>query len=694
MKEYTTDQIRNIALAGHMGAGKTTLAEALLFRNKHTERLLKVDDGNSTSDYDPEEIARNISINAAVLPLECKEVKINLLDLPGNRDFLGEIRNNMRATEGVCLVIDASSGVEVGTEYAYEVAEEFGLPCFALVTKMDKERADYQKVVDELTETLGKPAVPVVIPIGDAESYSGVIDLFKMKALTEDASGKVTSGAIPAELRDAADEARAALVEAAAEGDDDLTMKFLEDEPLTDEEVLVGLRGGLNERRFVPVLCGAGVSCSGVQSFLDFVSSCMPSPADATGLEATQGDDGDAEPLPYSSDGSPLAYVFKSIADDFAGRLSFFKIVRGFFSSDSTFRNLSKGKDERISHLLSVRGKKQENVHKMAAGDIGCVAKAPSLETYDTIGDPSAIERVVPTSMPSPICLRAVRATNKSDSDKLSMSLHRLTEQDPTILVERNPETHETIIGGMGETHVGVAAARLKAISKVDVAMAVPRVAYRETIRGKGAGQYRHKKQSGGRGQFAEVHMRLEPNTEGAGLEFLWEVVGGNIPTNYSSACEKGIMQALERGIVAGYTVIDIKAIVHDGKYHDVDSSDMAFMIAAAQAFRSVAQQAQPIILEPIAIAKVTVPEANMGDVMGDFSSKRGRVLGSSNARGKATVEAQVPMAEMFEYSRELRSMTGGRGVFELTAAHYEPVPREIQQQLIAEHEKAKEEDD
>ena len=691
MKEYPSDSIRTIALGGHMGAGKTTLAEALLFRCKHTDRLLKVNEGNTTSDYDPEEISRKISINASVLPLEYKDTKINLLDMPGNRDFVGEIRNCVRVAEAVCLVVDSSAGPEVGTELAYEYAQEFGVPCFAFVAKMDKERANFAGAVAKIRDVFGVTAVPVALPIGEADKFKGVVDLLKMKAIVEDASGQASVSEILADMKAATAEARAALVEAAAEGDDELTEKFLDDKPLSEEEVLRGIRGAMAGGRFMPVLCGAGLTTSGAQSFLDFAKDCVPSPVAAPGFRLG-GEDG--KTFKYAPDGPALGFVFKTVVDDFAGRLTFFKILRGAFTSDSTIQNLTKRKGERIAHLLSVRGKKQENVHKMVAGDIACVAKSATIETWDTIGDAASAERAEATKMPKPTCLRAVSAVSKADEDKLSMSLHRLTEQDCAIGVRRDPETRQTIIEGMGETHVDVAVARLKAVAKVDVKTDIPRVAYRETIRKKASGSYRHKKQSGGRGQFGEVHMRFEPNVQGGGFDFAWEVVGGNIPTNYQSAVQKGVVQAMERGIIAGYPAVDIKAACFDGKYHDVDSSDMAFMIASSMASRNITREANPIILEPIVNVKVVVPEGNMGDVMGDFSSKRGRVLGSSTNKGKAIVEATVPMAEMFTYSRELRSMTGGRGFYEMDFARYEQVPREIQDKLIEAYEKSKTEEE
>ncbi len=692
MKEYTTENIRTVALSGHMGSGKTSLAEALLFRNKHTDRLFKVDDGNSTSDFEQEEQKRKVSISATVLPLETKTTKINLLDLPGNRDFVGEIRNCIRMVESVCLVLDATAGVEVGAEMAFEYAEEFGKPVFAYVSKVDKERANFAETVQQMSDILERTAIPVCLPMGEAENYKGVIDLLKMKAYLEDESGNLTPQDIPADMKDAADEARAALVEAAAEGDDELTMKFLEDEPLTEEEVLTGLKGALKDCRFIPVLCGASLSTSGVASFMNFVTECVPSPADVDGFTYVEGDE--EKTIAYDSDGEALAFVFKTVVDDFAGRLNFFKIIRGSFKSDSDIDNVTKGKHERIAHLLSVRGKKNENVHQLFAGDIGCVAKSASIVTWDTLGAVGSTQIIPATIMPAPTCHRAVFAASKTDEDKLGMSLHRITEQDCTITVRRDPETHQTVLQGMGETHIDVAVSRLKNTAKIDVLTEIPKVAYRETIRKSASGSYRHKKQSGGRGQFGEVHMTFEPNDEGAGFEFDWKVVGGNVPTNYQSAVQKGVVQAMERGIVAGNPAVDIKAICFDGKYHDVDSSDMAFMIASSMAFRQITRQANPVIMEPIVKVKVTVPEGNMGDVMGDFSSKRGRVLGSSSIKNKAIVEAHVPMSEMFTYSRELRSMTGGRGVYSMELAHYEQVPREVQDKLIDEYEKSKTEDE
>ncbi|MCX7046753.1 MAG: elongation factor G [Candidatus Sumerlaeota bacterium] len=692
MKEYTTENIRTVALCGHMGAGKTSLAEALLFRCKHTDRLGKVDDGNTVSDYDKEEIERKISINAVILPLEYKDIKINMMDVPGYRDFVGEIRNCIRVAESVCLVLDAGSGVEAGAEQVVDYAHEFGVPCFAFINKMDKERANYPQALASIKPTLGIAGIPIALPYGQAESFKGVIDLLKMKLITEDAAGKAMQADIPADMKDEAQEARAALVEAAAEGDDALTDKFLSGEALTEEETLRGLRGITAGGRFIPVLCGAVTRNAGVQAWLDFVKDCAPSPATCKGFNL-----GGKEPqiLPYKPAGPALAFVFKTVVDDFIGRITFFKILRGALTNDSSIENLTKSRHERISHLLSVRGKKPpENVHRMMAGDIGCVTKCDQIDTWDTLGDAASAERVTPTPMPKPTCFRAISAATKGEEEKLGMQYGKLIIQDQTIKVRRDPETHQTVVEGQGETHLDVAVSRLKTTAHIDILSSLPRVAYRETIRKTVSGSYRHKKQSGGRGQFGEVHMRFEPNTTGSGFEFDWEVVGGNIPSNYQGAVEKGIVSSMERGIIAGYQAVDIKAFCFDGKYHDVDSSDMAFQIAARMAFRNITKEGLPVILEPIVNVKVTVPEGNMGDVMGDFSGRRGRVQGSTSLRGKAIVEAQVPMAEMYTYSRELRSMTGGRGSFEMDFSHYEIVPREIQDKLIAAHEKSRTEEE
>jgi elongation factor G len=695
LKEYPTPQIRNVALAGHTSAGKTSLVEALNHQTKVTDRLLKVDEGNTLSDYDPEEIRRRTSINASLLPIEYNGHKINFLDVPGYRDFIGEIKNALRVADSVLFVVDGTSGAEVGLELAWEYAEEFRLPRAVFLNKMDKERADFDRAIQSLRDTFEVNFVPLALPVGKEAGFQGVIDLVQMKLVKEAPTQKAQYADIPADLADEAQLARLALVEAAAEGDDALTEKFLEDQPLTPEEVARGLKGAFREGRFVPVLCGSALRELGLAPLLDFIVNSAPNPSERPALAAHKpgAPDGEAIERPVDPAGPFSAYVFKTIADDYAGRVNFFKVLSGTLTTETPVHNTAQGRDERIGHILIMRGRKQDEVNRLYAGDIGAVAKLAATQTGDTLCHPSAAIEYEKTAMPARTYSMAIVLKSKADEEKVSIAMHRFIEQDPTLELRRDPEIHQTILSGMGDTHLDVALARVRSSAKIEADLEKPRIPYHETITRKGTGIYRHKKQTGGRGQFAEVHIRLEPLPEGQNFEFVWEVVGGNIPTKYQSAVEKGVVEAMERGIVAGYTAIDIKAACYDGKYHDVDSSDMAFKLASIMGFRQVAAECSPIVLEPIYNVKITVPESNMGDIMGDISGRRGRILGTESIGRKAIVSAQVPLAEMATYTQDLRSMTQGRGVFEMTYAHYERVPGEIQTKIVEDHAKRKEEE-
>lgn len=694
MKEYDTSQIRNVALGGHTSAGKTTMAEALLHHLKVTDRLLRVDEGNSLSDYDPEEIRRKTSINTSILPVEYGGCKINVLDLPGYRDFIGEIKNAVRASDALLLMVDGVSGAEVGTELLWELADEYELPRVAFINKLDKERSNYEKALNSLKEVFGVSCVPLTLPVGHESSFSGVVDLLRMKLVRETPTEKPQYAEIPGDMAQAAQAARNALIEAAAEGDDALTEKYLNDQPLTEEEIVRGLKMAFAERRFMPVLCGAALKEIGLTPLLDFIVSSLPAPNERKPLPAHKVGSEEAVERPIRSEGPFSGYVFKTVADDYAGRLSFFKVLSGSLAGDSTVFNPGQRKEERISHLLIVRGRKQEEVHRLAAGDIGAVAKLSATFTADTLCTPSDPIQYVPTVLPTRTYSMAVVTKSKADEEKVGMAMHRLIEQDPTLEIRRDPEIRQTIISGMGDTHLDVAVARMRATSKIEIELETPRVPYHETLTKKGDGVYRHKKQTGGRGQFAEVHMRLEPLSEGSQFEFEWEVVGGNIPTKFKPSVEKGLVEAMERGGLAGYRAVDIKAICYDGKYHEVDSSDMAFKIASLMAFRQITKTCNPIILEPIYDLTVTVPETNMGDIMGDLSGRRGRIMGTESKGRKTVIKAQVPLAEMFSYTQDLRSMTQGRGSYELTFSRYERVPGEIQAKIVEEAAKRKEEEE
>ncbi len=687
MKLYATDQIRNVALAGHSGAGKTSLAEAMLYLHKGTDRLGRVEDGNTVSDYDPEEAKRDCSINASLVPIETKGHKINLLDIPGNRDFIGEIRNCFRAADSVLMTVDATAPVEGGLELAWDIADEFELPRAIFINRMDKERADFDKAIAALKSEFRANFVPVQLPIGAEKSFSGVVDLLRMKAV-KDTPGKSTVEDVPADMADAAEEARAAVIEAAAEGDDALMEKFFADEQLTDEEIATGLQLAIAAGGVVPVLCGSAVKSTGVQALADFIGAALPSPTQGPGLTLEDG-----EKQQVSPDGAVSAFVFRSVSDDFAGRLNFFKVMTGELKSDSQVLNRTTDKSERITHVLTICGKKNSNIEKLAAGDIGALSKLAATSTNDTLADASAKVKYAATSMPMPTCIMAISAKSKADEEKVGMGLHRLTEQDPTLNVRRESETSQTLLSGMGDTHLDVAVSRLKTQAKVDVELSIPRVAYRETITKKAQGQGKYKKQSGGRGQYGDCHVRFEPAPRGEGFTFEWEVVGGVIPTKFTPAVEKGLVEALEKGLLSGCQMVDVKTACYDGTYHNVDSSEMAFKVAASLAFKNVCPNAGPIILEPILDVTIMAPETYMGDIMGDMNSRRGRIMGSEPQGSRIEIKAQVPQAEMFTYSRELRSMTQGRGSFEMVFTRYEQCPSDVQQKIIEDYQKRKEEE-
>lgn len=687
MKFYPTEAIRNVALAGHSGTGKTSLAEAILYTQNLTDRLGSTTDGTTVSDYDPEEIRRQHSISASLLPVEYNGVKINVLDLPGRRDFVGESKSGLRAAEAAVLVIEAATGVDAGFEFAWEYCDQFNIqPRIVFINKVDKDRASCQQCIDQLNEQFEARFVPAALPVGEESNFKGVVDLLRMK-FVEEKDKKVKHGEIPAEFADLAKSARAALVEAAAEGDDELTMKFLDDQPLTEEEVVTGLKGAMMEGRVVPVVCGSATQVLGITPLLDLIAQCVPNPAEGPGLTTLAEGSGEGEAFKVTPEGAPLAYIFKTVSDPYAGHLSFFKVMRGEVASEQTLTNVNQGKSQRLAHVLHILGKKHEHIDKLAAGDLGAVGKLDATHTNDTLsGDSNANLQFAPTPLEQPTIQMAVHAKNKADEDKVGLGFHRLVEQDPTLNLRRDPEVGQTILSGMGMIHLEVAVNHLKDLAKVEVELDVPKVPYRETITKKVEGQGKYKKQSGGRGQYGDCWIRLEPLPEGSGFEFEWAIVGGAIPTKFQPAVEKGLLEALEHGVISGSPTVDIKATCYDGSYHDVDSSEMAFKVAASLAFKKLAVEAGPVLLEPIYNMKIRIPDENMGDIMGDLSSRRGRVLGTSTDGKRTIVEAQAPLAEIFTYRRELNSMTHGRGMFQMSFDHYERVPPDVQEKIAAEH--------
>jgi len=687
MQQYGLENIRNLVLLSHGGAGKTSVAEAILFTLGVINRLGRVDDGSTTSDYDPDEIKRHISINLTMLPCEWQKTKINLIDTPGYSDFVGEVRAAMRVSEGAIIVVCAASGVEVGTEQVWTYCEEADLPRLIFINKMDRENADFYHTVDELKTKLGSRCVPLQLPIGAHDSFQGVVDLLTMKGYI---GSEAKEAEVPSSMQNQVDSFREKLVEAVAEIDDRLLEKYLDGEELSLEELSDGLRQGTLGGKIVPVLVGSALQNMGITFLLDAVHNYLPSPKEREVIMA----DGSAGQSPQTmepSESAPLAaLVFKTSADPYVGKLTYFRIYTGAISSNSQVWNATRGGEERIGQLFILRGKTQETVSQLGAGDIGGVAKLSLTSTGDTLCSRDRPVKITPVQFPEPTFSQAVHPKTKADLDKLGTALTRLSEEDPTLRVRRDADTGETILSGLGETHLDVAAEKMLRKFGVGVKLETPGVPYKETITTSAKAEYKHKKQTGGHGQYGHVLLEVEPLPRGSGTEFADKVVGGRIPRNYIPAVEKGVNEAIQEGGLAGYPVVDIKATVYDGSYHPVDSSEICFKIAGAQALKKGLSQGQPILLEPIMTVKVTVPEDFTGDIIGDLNTKRARVLGMNPEGGTNTIEAQVSLAEILRYAIDLKSITQGRGSFTVEFGHYEEVPAHVAQKIIAERQAKK----
>lgn len=682
---YTTEQLRNVALIAHGSAGKTSLAEAMLFDTGATSRLGRVEDGTTISDYDPEEIRRKISLNTSIVPCEWNGHKINVLDTPGYIDFVGEVKGAVRVADGVVVVLDAVAGVEVGTELVWGFADEHNLPRLVFINKMDRENANFRRVLEQLSQKFEGNMIPIQLPIGSESQFKGVVDLVSRKAYLGD---KAEEGEIPANLEDQVEEYRLRLIEAAAESDDELIVKYLEGEELTEEEIQRGLAISVKKRKVIPVLCGSATLNLGVQPLLQAIIDYLPSPAEGLpirGKNPVTGEEEILEPTPMA----PLAaMVFKTIADPYVGKLTYFRVYSGVMESDSRLFNPLSGEEERIGQLYRLRGKEQQPVKTVPTGDIGAVAKLSATNTGQTLCDKGHPIVLPSITFPKPVFSVAITPKTKTDLDKMGTALNRLVEEDPTLRVEREPGTGETILSGMGDSHVDIATRRLKQKFGVEVLTSKPKVPYRETITKKVEVQGRHKKQTGGRGQFGDVFIRFEPLPRGAGFEFADEIFGGAVPKQFIPAVEKGLREIMQKGVLAGYPTVDFKATLYDGSYHPVDSQEIAFRLAAHLAFKKGIPQAGPVLLEPIMNVTITVPEEYMGDVLGDLNTKRARVQGMEQQRGNSVITAQVPLAEMQRYATDLRSMTQGRGIFSMEFSHYEEVPSHLAEGIIAEARK------
>ena len=685
MKEYTTEFLRNIALVSHGGAGKTMLAEAFLHVTGATTRLGKVEDGTAASDYDDEEHRRKISIYSSVIPIEHRDHKINVIDAPGYTDFVGEMISALSVADGALIVVDAVAGIEVGTELAWRYADEFNLPRFFVINKMDRENADFEKTfntIKEFVEAHGKRVVQVHLPIGEKADFKGVVDVIGMKAYIGD--GKVTAE-IPAELVEAAKAAHFTMVEDAAEGEDELMEKYLENGSLTDAEMVRGLEDVVYAGQFVPVFCAAGAREVGIIALLNDVIDLIPSPLNAP-KRVAQGKDGEEELKP--SDSGPLAaYVWKTTADPFVGRMTYFRLLSGSIQGDAHAWNQNKNVDERMSGLHFQRGKEVIAAKAVHAGDLASVSKLTVTATGDTLCDKGHPLTVAKPHFPAALYRVAITPKSQADAAKISPTLTKLSDEDMTLTWQNDPITHETVLQGMGDQHIDVAINRAQNKFQVGLGTHQPRIPYREGITRKASAQYRHKKQSGGSGQFGEVHLRIEPLPE-ADFEFDDELVGMNLSKSYLPPIEKGIKATMERGAFAGYPMSNVKVIVYDGKEHEVDSKPVAFEIAGREAFKLAVHDAGPVLFEPIMNVRVTVPDANMGDVMSDLNTRRGRVQGTDSEHGNTVIVAHVPMAEMTRYTTQLRSITGGRGYFAMEFDHYDVVPSNVALPIIEAHKK------
>ena len=665
MKTFPTANIRNVALVGHGGAGKTSLAEALLLAAGAIPRLGKVEDGTTVCDFDPEEQRRRISVSLALAPFELDGTKVNLLDTPGYADFIGDVGAAFQAADLALFVVSAVEGVEVQTEIAWKLAEERGLPRAIFVNKLDRERASFSRTLDQLKERFGAGVAPLHLPIGEEAAFNGIVELLDDNAVTYSAGSPAgTHGSIPAEMEGEEHAIHDALVEGIVIGDDDMMERYLGDEKIEISELAGALAAGIASGTVFPVLCGSATKLVGIDRLARFLV--------------------EEAPAPNVRDGAPAAIVFKTIVDSYVGHVNYFKVLQGSVKHDDMLVNSRTKGDERVHQLFTMRGKEQDTVTDVAAGDIAAVAKLADTSTGDVLAAKGTSFDVEVVEPPTPVLAVAIKARSKGDEDKLANALHRLQEEDLVLRIDRNPETHQTVLRGMGETHLSIALEKLARKFSVEVDTEDVRVAYRETITGTADAEGKLKKQSGGHGQFAIAWLRVEPQPRGAGNEFVDAIVGGVIPRNFLPAVEKGVAEAEEHGGALGFPVVDVKITCFDGKHHPVDSSEMAFKTAASMGLRDALAKASPILLEPVSELVVTVPESNQGDIMGDLNSKRGRIQGSASVGdGEVEIVANVPTSEILRYAIDLRSMTGGRGRFAAHHSHYDPVPSHLVDKIV-----------
>jgi elongation factor G len=696
VKIYDGENIRNVALVGHGDTGKTQLVSALLFTAGMVNRLGKVDEGTSVTDYDEEEIQRKFSISASLAYAEWGKTKINFVDTPGYNIFMHETEAALVAADSALVLIHAVAGIEVQTEKVWGFAEKYGLPRGLVINQLDRDRASFERTLEALRGAYGRAVIPVQLPIGEERSFRGLVDLVRMKAYLyeADGSGKGQEAEIPPDLQDAATKAHEALVEMVAEGNDKLMEEFFEQGTIPVEDLVPGLKQAIGEKRIYPVAVSAGVLNIGSEALLNFLVDYLPSPLERGEVEGLDHEGG--QPVKRKiADAQPVsAYVFKTVADPFAGRVSYFKVLSGVIKNEANLANFNRGSSERLSHISVVQGKTQSAVAELHAGDIGAVAKLKDTLTGDALGDKGAPIVIPKVKLAEPAISFAIEPKSRGDEDKLSTAIHRMLEEDLLLRFSRDPQTKEFLLSGAGQQHVEVAVSKLKRRFNIEVTLKAPKIPYRETIRAKGDAQGKHKKQTGGHGQYGDCWIKVEPLVRGAGFEFVNDIFGGAIPRNFIPAVEKGIIEAAAKGYLAGYPVVDFRVTLYDGSYHDVDSSEIAFKLAGSKGFKKCMEQAKPCLLEPIMNVEITVPENYSGDIMGNLNGRRGRIQGMEPKGGSTMVKAQVPLAEMLSYASDLTSMTQGRGTYAMEMSHYDIVPQMIADKIVAAHKPSAEEEE
>lgn len=690
MKEFATESIRNIGLFGHGGVGKTSLAEAILYTAGMTNRLGKTDDGTTVSDYTDEEIQRKVSISLALVHAEWKNRKINVIDTPGYADFAGEVHGALRVVDLALVLLSAPAGIEVGTEQVHESVKDHQLPRAFFINKMEKEHANFQKCLDQLKETFSDRAIPVFWPIGEGAEFSGIVDLVRMKGYKFDPKGKMTEMDVPADIQPAVDEARRLLMEAAAEADDTLLEKYFDADGLSEEEIKDGLKKGIAAGTIFPVFAGSADKNIGISSLLDFAGDFFPSPKDRPAVVGKRPGREDTVECAISEHAPLCAFTYKTVSEPHMGELSFFRVFSGRMTSGMEAYNATREENERIAQIFSMNGKSRSEIGALNLGDIGAAVKLKNTHTGDTLCEKKSPVVLDPVAFPDPIFEMAARAKSKGDEDKVATGLSRLHEEDPTFSHKVFSDLRQTILYGQGEMHLDVMISKLKKRFGVEVELEKPRIPYRETIKGKAEVQTKYRKQTGGRGQYGDVRIRLKPLPRGGNFEFVNSIVGGVIPSKFIPSVEKGIIEAMREGGLSGHPVVDVQVELFYGSYHDVDSSDIAFKVAGSMAFKDAFLKSNPTLLEPIYEIEAKVPDECTGDVMGDLSSKRGKIQGMDPQGRWQIVKAHVPLAELYKYSVILRSLTQGRGVHKLKFSHYEEVPRDISAKVIEEAKKQK----